>query len=97
MHFTTGYPVVDAGVGEDTLKNGRQRRVCVIAVAKLNKLLGWKYAAGPYIQRVASGFLVTFVTVTAEEQKRANYEFLDPYVSFLVTPKGTVFGGFWGA
>jgi hypothetical protein len=75
----------------------KEELTCVQAVAELNKLLGWKYASGPYIQRVRSGFLVSFVTVTAEEQKRSNYEYLDPYVSFLVTPRGTVFGGFWGA
>ena len=97
MHFTSGFPAADAMLGEDTLKDGRHRRMCVQAVARLNKQLGWKSAVGPYVQRLGSGFLVTFKTVTAEEQKRANYEFLDPYVSFVVTPKGTVFGGFWGA
>ncbi|MDQ6765618.1 MAG: hypothetical protein M3Z22_05900 [Verrucomicrobiota bacterium] len=97
MHFTSGYPAAGQTLGEDTLKDRRLRRMCVQAVARLNKGLGWKSAVGPYIQRVGSGFLVTFETVTAEEQKRAKYEFLDPYVSFVVTPKGTVFGGFWGA
>jgi hypothetical protein len=97
MHFTSGLPAAGCMLGEDTLKDGRLRRMCIQAVTKLNKVLRWRSAVGPYIQRIGSGFLVTFDTVTAQEQKRANYEFLDPYVSFVVTEKGTVCGGFWGA
>jgi hypothetical protein len=97
-HFMpAGFDLSEIGLGYDTLKNSRPRRICVDAVTRFNKALGWKSVVGPYVQRVGSNYIVTFETVTAEEQKRANYEFLDPYVSFLVTPKGTVFGGFWGA
>jgi hypothetical protein len=92
-HFYLG----GTSVGEDTLKRGQLRQRIVKPVAALKQRLGWKSSVGPYVQRVGSNFVVTYETVTAEEQKRANYEYLDPYVSFLVTPKGTVFGGFWGA
>jgi hypothetical protein len=32
--------------------------------------------------------------VSREEQKRMNYSYVDPYISFLVSPKGTVFAAF---
>jgi len=97
-HFMPeGFDLSSVALGYDTLRDPRLRRICIDAVARFNKALGWKSVVGPYVQRVGSNYIVTFKTVTAEEQKRANYEFLDPYVSFLVTPKGTVFGGFWGA
>lgn len=98
IHFMPkGFDLGDIGLGYDTLKDSRLRQMCIRAVAKFNRALGWKSAVGPYVQRVGANFIVTFETVTAEEQKRENYAFLDPYISFLVTPKGTVFGGFRGA
>lgn len=92
-HFYLG----DTSLGVDTVKQPRLRQRIIRSAATFKRQIGWKSALGPYVQRVGSDFIVTFETVTSEQQKRANYEYLDPYVSFLVTPKGTVFGGFWGA
>ena len=99
MHFSPKWIAADATLGDDTLKDQRLRRMCARRAGEMKKLLGWKSVTGPYIQRIEAGFLVTFETATAEEQKKANDdgELLHPCVSFVVTPKGTVCAGFWGA
>jgi hypothetical protein len=48
------------------------------------------------MQKVGSNFVVSFETASEKEQKAASFP-LDAFVSFLITPKGTVFAGFWGA
>jgi hypothetical protein len=85
------------GLGADTVKEAKTRAICTAAVARLNRQLHWKFFGRAAIQKVREGYLVTYETVSEEQQKRAKYAYLDPYVSFLVTPDGTVFGVFLGA
>ena len=82
------------GVGFDTLKDPKIREWAVAAAKKVNARLKWKYAFGPEIQRIGHGIAVTYETVSREEQKRMNYSYVDPYITFLVSPKGTVFAAF---
>jgi hypothetical protein len=86
----------DVGLGYDTLKDPEARAVAVKAVQKANAYLRWRWASRPQIQRVGRNMVVSYETVTREQQKKSGYAYLDPYVSFLVTPKGTVFGFFVG-
>jgi hypothetical protein len=86
----------DVGLGYDTLKDAKARAVALKAVQKANAYLRWRWVSRPQIQRVGRNMVVTYETVTREEQKRSGYAYLDPIVSFLVTPKGTVFGFFVG-
>ena len=85
------------GLGFDNVRNSRRRAVCIAAVTKLNSYLHWTYYGRPAIQKDGPNFLVTYETVSEAEQRKSNYGYLDPYVSFLVTPRGTVIATFWGA
>jgi hypothetical protein len=87
----------DVGLGYDTLKDQAARAKALAAVKKLNEHLHWKWTLGPEIQRVGRDILVSYETVSHEEQKKSGYSYLDPYVSFLVSRRGTVFAGFFGA
>jgi hypothetical protein len=82
------------GIGFDTLKDPKVREWAVAATKKVNAHLKWKYAFGPEIQRIGHDIAVTYETVSREEQKRMNYSYVDPYITFLVSPKGTVFAAF---
>lgn len=82
------------GVGFDTLKDPKVREWAIAAAKKVNAYLKWKYAFGPEIQRIGRDIAVTYETVSREEQKRTNYSYVDPYITFLVSPKGTVFAAF---
>jgi hypothetical protein len=82
------------GIGFDTLKDPKTRRWAVAAVKRVNQHLGWKFAFGPEIQKIGRDVLVTYETVSREEQKRTGYSYVDPYISFLISPKGTVFAAF---
>ena len=91
----------DVGLGYDTLPKGPEREMCIRITRPLGERLGWKWVSGPVIQRVREDFVVTYITMSEEEQTAAmqgpKMVFLHPYVSFLVTPKGSVFGGFHGS
>jgi hypothetical protein len=82
------------GVGFDTLKHPKIREWAVAAAKKVNAHLKWKFAFGPEIQRIGRDIAVTYETVSREKQKRMNYSYVDPYITFLVSPKGTVFAAF---
>jgi len=97
IHFMPEHFDLDISLGGDTLKDSQLRAKCLEAVAKVNRGLGWKWAVGPSIQRLGPNFIVTFETVTAAQQKKAKGAILDPYVSFVVTRRGIVIGGFWGS
>jgi hypothetical protein len=83
------------GLGYDTVKDSKTRFTCVSAVDKLNQHLRWTWYGRPAIQQVGRDFIVTYETVSPAEQKKAMY--LDPYVSFLVTSKGTIYATFFGS
>jgi hypothetical protein len=82
------------GVGFDTLKDPKIREWAEAAAKRLNAHLKWRYAFGPEIQRIGRDIAVTYETVSREEQKRMNYSYVDPYITFLVSPTGTVFAAF---
>jgi hypothetical protein len=93
---------IPAGLGYDTFKEPHGRTIALEAVTRLNKIRKYKLYGSAAIQKVANDFLVTYETVSKAEQQKElkNIEgplFVDPYVSFMVTPRGTVFGLFWGA
>ena len=83
------------GLGYDTVKDPKTRARCIAAVNKLNQYLQWTSYGRPAIQKVGSDFIVTYETVSPAESKKNMY--LDPFVSFLITPQGTVFATFFGA
>jgi len=89
------------GLGYDTLPKGPEREMCIRITRPLGKRLGWKWVSGPLIQRVRDDFVVTYITMTEEEQTTLLHGpevvFIHPYVSFLVTASGKVFGGFQGS
>jgi hypothetical protein len=88
---------VSQGLGYDTVKDRHARACSIAAVNHLNEHLRWTWYGQPAIQRVGPDFLVTYETVSAAEQRRSHYMYIDPYVSFVVTPKGTVFATFFGS
>ena len=89
------YEWYGVGIGFDTLKDPAARAFALAAVKKLNEHLHWKWKFGPEIQRAGGDILVSYETVSPKDPNYALY--IDPYVSFLVSPKGTVFAGFFGA
>lgn len=86
---------MSGGIGEDKVKNNKTRAMCVAAVNKSNKYLRLTWYGQPAIQPVGENFMVTYLTVSPAEQKKKLY--FDPYISFLVTPKGTVYAIFFEA
>jgi hypothetical protein len=86
---------ISQGLGYDSVKSPQDRSRCIAAVDNLNRQLHWAWYGRAAIQRVGSDFIVTYVTVSPAEQQKHMY--LDPYVSFLVTPRSTVFASFFGA
>jgi hypothetical protein len=92
---------IEVGVGNDTLHDSQARDACMAAVRRLNEHLGWKWHSGPAIQKIGQDFLVTYQTLSDEQMISTENDTvmisLDPYVSFLVTPSGVVFGALWGA
>ena len=91
----------DVGQGYDTLSQGPAREMCTRITRIVGERLKWKWVSGPLIQRLRQDFVVTYVTMSEKEQAEAmggpEPVLLHPYVSFLVTPRGTVFGGFHGS
>lgn len=85
----------DIRIGANTLQDPEPRSLCIAAVSKLKPHLGRTWYGPPAIQRVGSDFIVTYVTVSPSEQKKNVYN--DPYISFLITSKCTVFAVFFGA
>lgn len=85
----------DISIGADTFKDPKARSHCVAAVDNLKPHLDRTWYEPPAIQRVGSDFIVTYFSVSPSEQDMRLYN--DPYISFLVTPKGTVFALFFGA
>lgn len=87
--------MMSSGIGEDSVKNDKIRSMCVAAVNKSNKHLHLTWYGQPAIQRVGENFMVTYLTVSPAEQKEKLY--FDPCVSFLMSPKGTVYAIFFGS
>lgn len=93
---------IPAGLGYDTLKDWQARAIAASAVTRFNKTRNYKLYGKAAIQKVGNDFLVTYETIS-EERKQKQFKniegpiFMDPYVSFIVTPRGTIFGLFWGA
>ena len=87
--------IMSRGLGSDTVKDHKTRARCIAAVNKLNQHLKWTWYGRPAIQKVGSNFLVTYVTVSPDESKKRPY--LDPFVSFLMTPNGIIFATFFGS
>lgn len=83
------------GLGYDSVMIPGVRERCIAAVNHMNRRLRWPQYGSPAIQRVGSNFIITYLAIPPSEQRKHIY--LDPYVSFLVTPKGTILVGFFGA
>ena len=86
---------MNQGLGYDSVTAADVRSRCIAAVDQLNQHLRWTWFGPAAVQQVGPDFIVTYVTVSPAEQKKHVY--LDPLVSFLVTPNGTVFAAFFGA
>jgi hypothetical protein len=81
------------GLGADTLKSTEERRRCIGAVARLKRHLQWRWYGRAAIQPLGSNFIVTYLTIPPAQRDG----YLDPYVSFVVSQKGTIFVSFSGA
>jgi hypothetical protein len=79
-----------AGTGFDTLMDKNARDLCKRSVERVKKRLGWQGYGPPTTQRDGKGYRVTFLTVPPDVSSTTML--LDPYINFLVSPKGTVFG-----
>ena len=79
----------------DTVHDQNTRASLIEHVKLVNVCLKWKLYGGPIIQPIANAFLVTYLSVPEEEVKKNAY--LDPYVTFIISPSGTVLGAFYMA
>ena len=84
-------------VGYDTLRDRRKRGFAIAAVNKLDRHLNWNWFEGPFMQECGRYILVTFQTVPNKELKKPGVYYVDPLVTFQVSPKGTVVAAWFGA
>lgn len=97
LSFTpVGQNLGHTSLGADSVRDPAARDACIAAIAKLNKNLRWIWYGSAAIQRVGLNFIVTYASVSDKDLKKPNVIYIDPMVSFLVTPRGTVFSAFWG-
>jgi len=80
------------GTGYDTLKDPATRRLCIGAVQKLNRYLRWRFYDPAAIQKDGTGYRVSYLTVSPQERSRPGIILLDPYVNFMISRAGIVFG-----
>lgn len=80
------------GLGFDTLKEPRARAFALAAVNKLNKHLNWRWYGDPRMQKVAGYIIVVFEAIFPQQKKEPGpfLRYVDPYDTFVVSPKGTV-------
>jgi hypothetical protein len=83
------------GLGSDHVKDPIERALCIASVDQFHQRYPWVYYGRPAIQRLGRDFLVTYYTVSPSDPRFLDY--IDPYVSFLITPRGTLIATFWGA
>jgi hypothetical protein len=79
----------------DTLPDQTTRTSLVDRIIGFNACLKWKLYGKPIMQTVGSAFLVTYLSVPEAELKKHVY--LDPYVTFIISPAGTVLGAYYMA
>jgi hypothetical protein len=80
------------GIGFDTLKDPAARAFALAAVNKLNGHLRWRWSSDAAMQKIGTHILVVFETISPQQKKEPGWflRYVDPYDSFLVSPKGTV-------
>lgn len=80
------------GIGYDTLKDRRARAFALAAVNKLNRHLRWRWSSDAAMQKIGTHILVVFETISPQQKKEPGWflRYVDPYDSFVVSPKGTV-------
>ena len=86
------------GIGYDTLKDRHARAFALAAVKKLNKHLNWHWFSGPLMQKIGHNIQVSFETVSREQlnEPHGYLRHMDPYVTFIVSSKGTVIAAWFG-
>ena len=86
------------GLGYDTLKDRPARAFALAAAKRLNEHLHWHWFSAPSMQKVGRNIWVTFETISPEQKKEpeALLRYVDPYVTFIVSPQGTVISAFFG-
>jgi hypothetical protein len=85
------------GPGLNSAANLQRRAACIAAVSKLNRNLHRTYYGKPTIWKDGRNFAVIYETVSRAEQERTGFAYLDAFVTFIVTPNGTVTAIFLGA
>lgn len=96
-HSVSGrLPGLTRDLGFDELKDAGQRAICTDAVNKLNEHLNLVLGGDPGIQSYHGNWLVSYHTVSEVEDRSTHRKYTNPYVSFLVTPGGTVIAVYWG-
>jgi hypothetical protein len=80
------------GIGFDTLKDPQARAFALAAVNKLNRHLRWRWSSDAAMQKIGTHILVVFETISPQQKKEPGWflRYVDPYDSFVVSPKGTV-------
>jgi hypothetical protein len=80
------------GIGFDTLKDPQARAFALAAVNKLNRHLRWRWSSAAAMQKIGTHILVVFETISPQQKKEPGWflRYVDPYDSFVVSPKGTV-------
>ena len=75
----------------DTLRGGK-RMALLTAVKRANATLGLGCFGNPIMQKTGDHYVVTFLSMPEHMLKEAKRTRIDPYISFLVTESGKVFG-----
>jgi hypothetical protein len=85
---------------DDRVKDARRRSLAIGAVEQLNKHLKFTYHGPPKILEWDNDLLVTYRTITEQKQDQEEHRrgvvIMHPWVSFVVSPRGTPFAAFWG-
>jgi len=85
------------GLGFNAVTSPLVRCFCVNAVGTFAFHYHWMCYGRGAIQRLGHNYLMTYQTVSEAEQKKSGYAYLDPYVSFIITPRGTIIATVFGA
>lgn len=90
------------GLGYDTLGASHLRPMLTKRAGQFLDAKGWARFGAPTIQKQGTRYLVTYETISAEEQKEIRERkdviiIIDPYISVLISPTGEVLGSFFGA
>ncbi|MFC1462666.1 hypothetical protein ACFLQU_03580 [Verrucomicrobiota bacterium] len=95
IHFMPANMAPGRAIGRDTVKTPKRQQL-LSAVRRVNATLSLGCFGQPRMQKTQGYYVVTFYSMP-EHMLKEREPHQDPYISFLVTESGAVFGVFWGA